>query len=91
MADQGDAEPILAVVARGTVEPPAKAEGMMQDIPWAIVAPIVVIQLVLIVIALRDLIPRRETNGPKWVWAVVIVIFGVIGPVLYLTVGRKET
>ncbi|MCW5714648.1 MAG: PLDc_N domain-containing protein [Bauldia sp.] len=62
----------------------------MDDIPWGLVAPIAVIQIVLIVIALRDLIPRRRTNGPKWMWAILIVLFGIIGPVLYLTVGRKD-
>ena len=63
----------------------------MEDIPWALVAPIAVIQLVLIFIALRDLIGRQSTNGPKLLWVLVIVIFGLIGPVLYLTIGRKDT
>lgn len=62
----------------------------MQDIPWAVVGPILAIQLVLIVVALRDLIGRRETNGPKWLWALVIVIFGILGPVAYFVAGRKE-
>ncbi|MCC6735413.1 MAG: PLDc_N domain-containing protein [Bauldia sp.] len=62
----------------------------MESIPWGVVAPIALVQLVLIVLALRDLIPRREVNGPKWVWAIVIVIFGLIGPVLYFTVGRRD-
>ncbi len=63
----------------------------MQDIPWAVIGPLVAIQLVLIVVALRDLIGRREANGPKWLWALIIVLFGIIGPVVYFTVGRKES
>ncbi|MCW5698135.1 MAG: PLDc_N domain-containing protein [Bauldia sp.] len=63
----------------------------MGDIPWGVVAPVIVIQVVLAVIALRDLLTRPAVNGPKWVWAIVIVLFGLIGPVLYLTLGRRET
>lgn len=63
----------------------------MGDIPWGVVAPVIVIQVVLAVIALRDLVMRPAVNGPKWVWAIVIVLFGLIGPVLYLTLGRRET
>ena len=62
----------------------------MEDVPWALIIPIALIQLALAVIALLDLAQRRETNGPKLAWVLAIIIFGLIGPVLYLTLGRKE-
>ena len=62
----------------------------MEDIPWALIIPIALIQIALAVVALLDLVRRRETNGPKWAWVLAIVLFGLIGPVLYLTMGRKE-
>lgn len=52
--------------------------------------PIVLIQLALMIIALLDLIRRDRTNGPKWVWVLVIVLFNLIGPVVYLVIGREE-
>lgn len=53
--------------------------------------PLVVIQLGLIVIALRDLKNRkRVAGGNKLVWGLVIVLIHYIGPILYLTIGRKE-
>jgi hypothetical protein len=62
----------------------------MTDINWLLVAPLVVIQLVLLVAALIDLIRIRSTNGPKWVWALVIIFINIIGPILYFIFGRKS-
>ncbi len=57
----------------------------------AILAPVVAIQLVLIVVALRDLArPDRRVQGDnKWAWVVVICLFGLIGPAAYFWVGRE--
>jgi hypothetical protein len=54
--------------------------------------PIVVIELVLIVIALRDLIrPERRVRGEsKLMWGLIIVFIGMLGPIVYLTLGRFE-
>lgn len=53
--------------------------------------PILLLQLGLIVVALVDLARRRETNGPKWVWVLVILLINFIGPIVYFLVGRKES
>ncbi len=52
--------------------------------------PILLLQIALMVIALVDLVRRERTRGPKWVWAVVIVFVNIVGPVLYLLVGRED-
>ena len=53
--------------------------------------PLLVIQLVLIGIALRDLVRReRVKGGNKLLWGLVIVFIQYIGPILYLTIGREE-
>jgi hypothetical protein len=59
----------------------------------ALVAPIVVIQLGLMIAALYDLekSERRVRGDSKLVWAVVIVFVNVIGPILYFVVGREES
>lgn len=50
---------------------------------------IVAAQLALQVFALVDLVRRERVAGlPKWGWAVVIVLGEIIGPILYLAVGR---
>lgn len=52
--------------------------------------PIVLLQLALIAFALYDLIRRPQANGPKWAWAVIIVLVNFIGPIAYFLIGRRE-
>ena len=57
-----------------------------------LIAPLLIIELVLLVIALVDLIRRQEVKYlPKWVWALIILLFSLIGPISYLIIGREET
>jgi hypothetical protein len=59
----------------------------------ALLAPILVIQLGLMIAALYDLEQeeRRVRGGSKLVWALVIVFVNVIGPILYFVAGREES
>ena len=54
--------------------------------------PILIIQIGLIVLALRDLLrPERRVRGDsKLMWGVIIVVINIIGPILYFLVGREE-
>jgi hypothetical protein len=58
----------------------------------ALILPLILIQLVLIVLALRDLLrPERRVRGDsKLIWALVIVFLELIGPILYFAFGRLE-
>ena len=57
-----------------------------------LVLPIVIIELGLLVVALRDLLrPERRVRGEsKLMWGLIIVFISLLGPILYLTVGRQE-
>jgi len=57
-------------------------------IPFLI--PIMLLQIVLIVVALKDLMGRERTKGPRWAWALVIVFVNFFGPIIYLLLGREE-
>ncbi|WP_369017130.1 sigma Y negative regulator YxlE, partial [Bacillus subtilis] len=48
------------------------------------------LQLALAVFALISCIKEERTNGPKWMWAAIIVCINIIGPILFFTVGRKQ-
>ncbi|HLQ70955.1 MAG TPA: PLD nuclease N-terminal domain-containing protein [Bacillota bacterium] len=63
---------------------------LIQSINWAIVAPLIGIQVILAVVALVDLIKAEHVNGPKWMWSLIIVFINIIGPVVYFVVGRRE-
>jgi hypothetical protein len=58
-----------------------------------LIVPILLVQLGLIILALRDLLrPERRVRGDsKLLWGVIIVIVNLIGPLLYFAVGRRET
>lgn len=66
----------------------ASFEEISEFLPFII--PLVLLQLTLMIVALVDLIRREKTNGPKWVWVLVIVLGEIIGPVIYLIFGRKD-
>jgi len=53
--------------------------------------PLIILELALMVIGLIDLF-RREyvTGGNKLVWAILIIVIGVIGPAIYFIFGRQE-
>jgi hypothetical protein len=52
--------------------------------------PVLIIQLILVAVALNDLIKQPATRGPKWMWALIILFIQMIGPILYLVLGRRE-
>jgi hypothetical protein len=64
-------------------------EKLLQYLPYII--PIVLLQLILMIVALVDLVRREKTRFiPKWAWAIVIVLGELVGPILYLIIGREE-
>ena len=54
--------------------------------------PVVLLELGLIILALRDLLkPDRRVRGDsKLMWGIIIVLINLIGPILYFVVGREE-
>jgi hypothetical protein len=63
-------------------------EIIKQYLPFLI--PIIVIELALMLAALVDLVRRAKTRGPKWMWALIIVLVNFIGPIIYFVAGRTE-
>lgn len=57
----------------------------------AMIAPLIVLQLVLMTIALRSLLMTEHPRGlPKWAWAVIICVVNTIGPIVYFIFGREK-
>lgn len=62
----------------------------LANIPWSLVLPIIIIQVILQVASLISL--ARSEGVQRWnkaIWAIVIALFGVIGCILYWTLGRE--
>lgn len=60
------------------------------NIPWNLILPILVLQVILMVIALVDLVRLRQTNGPLIMWVLIILLVSMIGPILYFVIGRRQ-
>jgi hypothetical protein len=57
----------------------------------ALLIPLILIELGLMIFALVDLIKREKVKGGnKIVWALVIIIINLIGPIVYLIFGRED-
>ena len=52
--------------------------------------PIIIIELGLMIWALIDLTKQPATRGPKWMWALIIILVNFIGPIIYFIIGREE-
>jgi hypothetical protein len=55
-----------------------------------IIAPIIVIQLILVVIALVLCAKAERTNGPKWMWVLIILFVNIVGPIAFFIAGRRS-
>ncbi|MFL5675781.1 MAG: PLD nuclease N-terminal domain-containing protein [Chloroflexota bacterium] len=57
-----------------------------------LLAPVILIEIGLIIYAVRDLVrPERTVRGEsKLMWGLIICLISLVGPILYLTVGRRE-
>ncbi|MDQ0197697.1 PLD nuclease N-terminal domain-containing protein [Neobacillus ginsengisoli] len=62
----------------------------MANLNIGLLVPILIIELILLIVAIVDLIRIEKTNGPKWLWALLILFVSLIGPILYFVVGRRN-
>lgn len=62
----------------------------MENINFALIAPLFIIQLILMIVALLDLRKVHATNGPKWMWVLIILFVSTLGPIIYFIAGRKS-
>jgi len=65
-----------------------RMDSIVSNLP--IIAPILIIQLILIVVAIIDLVRIDQTKGPKWLWVIIILFVNIIGPILYFVIGRRN-
>ena len=58
----------------------------------ALILPLIVLELGLFLFAVHDLLlpERKVRGGNKGVWALVILFVSLIGPLLYLMIGRED-
>ena len=62
----------------------------LSNIPWGLIAPLLVLQFVLAAVAIVDIVRIHETRGPKWLWVLVSLFVSTLGPIAYFIFGRKS-
>ena len=73
---------------RELIEPKGYNQAMRMVVA---LAPLILLELVLLVVALVDLVRRpKVTGGNKVIWLIVILFISTLGPIIYLIFGRKE-
>lgn len=56
----------------------------------AVIVVLGALQLGLLVWALIDIVRRPQTSAlPRWAWVIVVLVFGTLGPIVYLMIGRR--
>jgi hypothetical protein len=53
-------------------------------------APILIIQLILVLVCIRSIIKDEVNYLPKWAWVLIVCFFNFFGPIIYLIIGRKR-
>jgi hypothetical protein len=56
------------------------------------VVPLLVIQVGLQLFALYDIYQHKKVRPPLpiWVWALLVIVLNLLGPILYFVLGRSE-
>lgn len=54
------------------------------------IIPLLIIEYGLMIFALVQAARNEVAYLPKWAWILIIVFFGIIGPIVFLIVGKKK-
>ncbi len=55
-----------------------------------LLVPLVVLDLGLRLFAFMDLLRRERLKGAKWMWGLIVLLVGFVGPILYMVLGRED-
>lgn len=55
-----------------------------------LLAPLIMIQFGLAAWCVIDILRKGVKNLSKGLWIVIVVVINLIGPIIYLTLGRKK-
>jgi len=53
-------------------------------------APVIILQFALMAFCLYKLRKDKVKYLPKWGWFLIIIFFNLIGPIIYLLIGRER-
>lgn len=62
----------------------------MSDVPWAAIAPLVILALAFVIYCWVDISRNDVKHLPKWAWVIIAIISIPIGGIVYLAIGRES-
>lgn len=64
---------------------------MFSPLIWTLIGILLAIQLILLVLAIRDWLQQPKTMPDRMLWLVIILLINLIGPIIYfLAAPRSE-
>lgn len=60
------------------------------NINWGLLAPVIVLQFLLMITAFISLARTESVRGAKWIWVLIILFGNIAGSIVYFIIGRKE-
>jgi hypothetical protein len=64
-------------------------EGLIENLPFLM--PIIIIDVILAITALIHVLKHSNYRfGNKVLWVVIVLLFQIIGPIVYFTFGRGD-
>lgn len=57
---------------------------------FSLLAPLIFLEAILAIVAVIAWFKTEKTNGPRWLWLLLILFLTIIGPILFFIIGRKE-
>lgn len=55
-----------------------------------LLAPLIILEIILVIVGIIAWVKTEETRGPKWMWLLIILLVSLIGPILFFIFGRKD-
>jgi uncharacterized Tic20 family protein len=52
--------------------------------------PVIIIELGLLIFAIIQVVKNNVAYLPKWAWILIILFVNIIGPIVFLIIGRKK-
>ena len=55
-----------------------------------ILAPIIILEAILAIVGIIAWFKTENTNGPRWLWLLIIIFITILGPILFFIIGRRQ-
>jgi phospholipase D-like protein len=60
------------------------------DIPWAALAPILLLCAAFVIYCIVDVVRGEVRYLPKWAWVVICLVSIPFGAIVYLAIGKRR-